>query len=40
MKFKQFLILIGKDGKIRTKEAPRPVSITQVSEAIDKLLAE
>lgn len=33
-------ILIGKDGKIRTKEAPRPVSISQASEAIDKLIAE
>ena len=33
-------ILIGKDAKIRTREAPRPSSITQLCEAIDKLLAE
>lgn len=33
-------ILIGKDAKIITREAPRPSSITQLCEAIDKLLAE
>lgn len=33
-------ILIGKDAKIITREAPRPSSITQLCEAIDKLLAQ
>lgn len=33
-------ILIGKDGLIRTKKAPRPSSITQLCVAIDKLIAE
>ncbi len=33
-------ILIGKDGKIRTKKAPRPSTISQAFEAINKLLAE
>ena len=33
-------ILIGKDGKVRTNKAPRPSSISQVSEVINKLLVE
>lgn len=33
-------ILIDKNGKIRTKDAPRPTSVSQACDAIDKLLAE
>lgn len=33
-------LFIGKDGKVRTRNAPRPSSIAQVSEVIDKLLIE
>jgi len=33
-------IFVGKDGTVRTKNAPRPSSISQVCEDIDKLLAE
>lgn len=33
-------IFIGRDGKIRTKQAPRPASVSLVCEDIDKLLSE
>ena len=33
-------IFIGKDGKIRTKQAPKPSSVSQVCVNIDKLLSE
>jgi thiol-disulfide isomerase/thioredoxin len=33
-------VIIGKDGKVRTKNAPRPSSSLQVCDEMDKLLAE